>query len=143
MANWEEETLIMKTIYEFEESKPRSPEVDRGEIVQKVNMPEEKVGLVLERLEKAGYLKGTSVMERIRGPLLAIRLTEKGLQQVAGWPSSNENVATKQFIAAIDKQIKEAKEPGEKKKWQSFKDSALDVSTDLLAKIIAELVRPV
>lgn len=50
----------------------------------------------LARLSRAGYL----TRERTTGHRVAFNLSEKGLQQVAGWPGAPDDNLADQFLAA-------------------------------------------
>jgi len=64
----------------------------------------------LERLSRAGYLADELTVEQVDGPL-SCRLSEKGLQQVAGWPGASGRDLASQLLALIDSRIRTPRSP--------------------------------
>lgn len=73
--------------------------------------------LALGELVRAAYLEETMGADQLPGPAQC-RLTEKGLQVTAGWPSSSGEVALERLLAVINERIDSAGTPDERLKWE-------------------------
>jgi hypothetical protein len=66
-----------------------------------------------------------------------MRLTEKGLQATAGWPSTQADSIVASLIAAFDERIESATSEEERTKLSRARDALLGLGREVLADIIA------
>jgi hypothetical protein len=71
------------------------------------------------------------------GPV-TVRLTEKALKRVAGWPATTGDALLASLIAELNKQI-EAAEPEERSKLEQFHEFAIGAGRDTLIAFFTAL----
>jgi len=96
---------------------------------------DETTDRVLYELEQAGYVHATVATDAQWGPLTA-KLTEKGLQLVASWPTTTADAAVAKLMALVELRISEASTPEEKTRWQQVRDGLLSFGRDALVEVI-------
>lgn len=99
------------------------------------NSDDASTAAVLEELVRTGYLDETLGGEQLPGPEWC-RLTEKGLQVTAGWPSASGEVALARLLAIIDERIDDATDDEERSKWENFRDGVLGVGRDVMVGVM-------
>jgi len=87
-------------------------------------------------LADAGYIESTARVDAYFGPM-SMRLTEKGLQATAGWPSTQADSIVASLIAAFDERIESATSEEERTKLSRARDALLGLGREVLADIIA------
>jgi hypothetical protein len=95
--------------------------------------------LALDELVRAAYLEETMGGDQLPGPAWC-RLTEKGLQVTAGWPSSSGEVALDRLMAVINDRIATAVTPEERTTWERFRDGVAGVSRDVMVGLLTTAV---
>lgn len=112
------------------------------DIVEKVQSESEVTELSAMRaiamLKDAGYLENAGALATDFGPAL-VRVTERGLQAVGGWPATSADAAAKALLAALDEQIADA-EGEEKTKLEGFRERAADVGQGLLTELMRRVI---
>ena len=66
-----------------------------------------------------------------------MRLTEKGLQATAGWPSTQADAIVASLIAAFDERIEAAETDEERTKLAKARDALAGLGREVLADVIA------
>lgn len=97
------------------------------------------VALTLEELGRAGYLEETLGGDQLPGPA-ASRLTEKGLQVTAGWPTASGEVALDRLLAMIEQRIEAATTEEERSKWKRLRDGVAGVGRDVFVGVLTATV---
>lgn len=72
-------------------------------------------------------------------PLMA-QLTEKGLQQVAGWPGSADDRAVSRLLAAIDSEFEQTQDPDRRGRLATLRHAAGDVGKEVLGEVLAKVL---
>ena len=67
-----------------------------------------------------------------------MRLTEKGLQATAGWPSTQADAIVASLIAAFDERIESATSAEERTKLARARDALLGLGREVLADVIVD-----
>jgi hypothetical protein len=93
---------------------------------------------VLEELVRANYLEMTAETHQSVGPDFC-RLTEKGLQITAGWPSGAPEAFLDRLLAEIDRRISEAQTHEERTKWERLRDGVTGVGRDVLTNVLSSV----
>lgn len=95
----------------------------------------------LDRLSNAGYLTDELTVEQIDGPL-SCRLSEKGLQQVAGGPGALNTDLAALFLAAIEAKIADPDTPDEERgRLRRLRDCAGEVGQGVVTALIAGVIK--
>jgi hypothetical protein len=93
----------------------------------------------LFELEKGGYVEASiTATGGDYGPGLS-RLTEKGLQYTAGWPTSTGSDAADRLIWALEQSVKEAPSEDERSKRERARDGVLGIGRDVLTDVLSKL----
>lgn len=92
---------------------------------------------VLRELEQTNWIVETMGTDQTMGPLYC-KVSEKGLQLVAGWPTTTAEAAVEKLLALVDLRITEASDPEERSKWQRIRDGLLGVGREALVRILAD-----
>jgi DNA-binding PadR family transcriptional regulator len=100
---------------------------------------EETVMRVLDELVRAGYLEETLGTDQLPGPA-AVRLTEKGLQVTAGWPTASGEIALDRLLAVIEQRIDAAETDDERSRWERLRDGVTGVGRDVLVGVLTTTV---
>jgi hypothetical protein len=95
-------------------------------------------GLVLDELVMAGYLTDTMSTDVSVGPLFC-RLTEKGLQATAGWPSASGEAVFERLLVLLDDAIAAAPTDEERSKLERVRDGVLDVGKSVITGVLTAL----
>jgi hypothetical protein len=99
---------------------------------------QDATALALDELVRAGYLEETMGGDQLPGPGWS-RLTEKGLQVTAGWPSASGEIALDRLLKVIEERI-EATTGEERSKWERLRDGIADVGRGVLVAVLTESV---
>jgi len=97
------------------------------------------VALVLGELVRTGYLEETLGADQLPGPASS-RLTEKGLQVTAGWPSASGDVAFDRLLTVIEERIEASTTDEERSKWERFRDEVAGVGRDVIVGVLTTTV---
>jgi len=91
-------------------------------------------------LAEAGYLMTENSIDQASGEIMVEvqQLTEKSLQQVAGWPITGTRDLSAELIAAIDARIADAA-PEERGRLERLREAVAEVGKDVLAEVIAKV----
>ena len=98
----------------------------------------DEVGLVLDELERARYVEETLGGDHVPGPAWC-RLTEKGLQVTAGWPTSSGEIALERLLAIVDERIAAAASDEERSKWERLRDGIADVGVGVVTGVLTNV----
>jgi DNA-binding PadR family transcriptional regulator len=93
---------------------------------------------VLYELERAGYIEASVRIQQSLGPSVA-RLTEKGLQHVAGWPGIERTDLADRLLWALEQRIEEADNDEERGKLRKLRDEAMGVGRDVLTDVLSKI----
>jgi hypothetical protein len=99
----------------------------------------DSVALVLDELVRAGYLEETLGADQLPGPASS-RLTEKGLQVTAGWPSASGEVALDRLLTVIEERIEASTTEEERSKWERLRDGLAGVGRDVIVGVLTTTV---
>lgn len=97
------------------------------------------VALTLGELVRAGYLEETLGADQATGPLSS-RLTEKGLQVTAGWPSASGEVALDRLLTVIEERIAASTTAEERSNWERLRDGVLGIGRDVFVGVLTATV---
>jgi hypothetical protein len=95
--------------------------------------------LVLFHLVRAGYVEATLDSDQAVGPMMSL-LTEKGLQQVANWPSGAPEDVLVRLLAALEERIRETDDPEERTKLESVRDSIKGMGRDVMTQVLSKVL---
>jgi hypothetical protein len=96
---------------------------------------DETTDRVLYELEETGWIVRTVGTDASWGPLQC-KLSEKGLQLVAGWPSTTADAAVSKLLTLVELRIAEAQTPEERTRWERVRDGFLSFGRDALVELI-------
>lgn len=94
---------------------------------------------VLHELERSGYLEASV---SATGDMLGanvVRLTEKGLQQVAGWPSQDSLGMADRLLWVLEERIEQAPTEDERTRLQRLRDAAVGIGRDVLTDVLSKM----
>jgi DNA-binding PadR family transcriptional regulator len=97
---------------------------------------DERTYRVLVELKEKGYISGTQTGG---GGFVLIQLQEKGLQEVAGWPTRPGEDTYAQLLAALSERIEQSDSPEERTKLERFRDALAGVGRDVLTDVLAKV----
>jgi hypothetical protein len=97
------------------------------------------VALTFGEPVRAGYLEETLGADQATGPLSS-RLTEKGLQVTAGWPSASGEVALDRLLTVIEERIAASTSAEERSKWERPRDGVLGIGRDVFVHVLTASV---
>jgi hypothetical protein len=142
MPDWTEEALpVLQAVYRAQSANPNQIDVSQNQVNQELGRGPEsfETDRMLLYLTDAGYIEGTATIEQFFGPL-HMRLTEKGLQATAGWPSTHADAIVESLIAAFDERIRQAGTAEERSKLIKARDALIGLGREVLADVIAAQV---
>jgi hypothetical protein len=94
---------------------------------------------VLFELEQGGFITGTISAHSGSGPTTC-RLTGKGLQQVAGWPTGASDDLVLRLLTVLEERIRETTDPNERSRLQRLRDGIIDVGENVVAQVLAKVL---
>jgi hypothetical protein len=92
---------------------------------------------VVTMLVSTGYLDTTVRSMGFR----YCRITEKGLQITAGWPSGAADAAYTRLLTLIDKHVEEAATDEERSKWERLRDGVVGVGRDVAVDVLSAVAQ--
>jgi hypothetical protein len=104
-----------------------------------VAVDDPQLGRVVYELAQTGYLEATIETDQMLAPRF-FRLTERGLQVAAGWPTEAGIDLLVRLLALIDARIESAGSEEERSKWQRLRDGVVGVGRDVAAAVLSALV---
>jgi hypothetical protein len=133
-------TRVLPTLSAAARAYSRAPSplgVRTGAVLEELasDADEGAVTIVLEELVRSGYLEETLSADQLPGPA-AVRLTEKGLQVTAGWPTASGEVALDRLITMIEQQIEAATTEDQRSRWENLRDGVAGVGRDVLVGVL-------
>ena len=95
---------------------------------------------VLADLHQAGYLTDVLESDQRVGPIFC-RLSEKGLQEVAGWPRPGGS-PVEAFLAALDAKLADPELSEEQRGWLlKMRDAAGNMSQSVISNLLAAYIK--
>lgn len=98
-----------------------------------------RTSAILWELVETGYVEAKFSMGSTPRPHL-IRLTEKGSQQVAGWPSRPGEDLYPALLAALEERIANAT-PGEQPRLEKLRDGIVAVGQGVVTGVLTDVAR--
>lgn len=141
-AAWEADVLpVLQAILELERTSDGGVSQDAINVALGRPPGDRATSRTLERLSRAGYLADELTVEQVDGPL-SCRLSEKGLQQTAGWPGAFNTDLASLFLAAIEARIADPETPeDERGRLRRLRESAGEVSQGVVTALIAGVIK--
>jgi hypothetical protein len=99
---------------------------------------DEQLGRVVYELVQTGYLEAPIDTDQTLAPRF-FRLTERGLQVVAGWPTEAGADLLARLLTLVDQRIASASSDEERSKWQRLRDGVVGVGRDVGADVLSAL----
>jgi hypothetical protein len=91
---------------------------------------------VLVALKTQGYISGTQVGG---SGFDLIQLEERGLQEVAGWPTRPGEDTYAQLLAVLSELIAQAPTAEERTKFERLRDALVGIGRDVLTDVLAKV----
>jgi DNA-binding PadR family transcriptional regulator len=138
---WENDLLpVLEAVYRAA-TKGNPFGVEQKQVIAELGRPDDdpRTDRLLYELERTGYIEATMATDGQWGPLIC-RLTEKGYQQVAGWPGRVDDSTFALLIRALDERIECAETEEERSKWVRLRDAALGVGRDLFVDVMGKVL---
>jgi hypothetical protein len=100
----------------------------------------ERAARLVALLVQGDYLARVGSISTQHGPV-AVTVTERGLQVVAGWPATTGEAAAGALLEALDRAIGEAPDDSDRKsKLERLRQVALDVGQGTLTEVLKHVV---
>lgn len=140
---WQSEVLpVLRTVNELYPSVPSDRGVTQEQINEKLGRDKRDphTGLVLRKLEEAGYVEGKMRVDEVEGPW-SCGPAAKALELLAGWPTERGDAALAQLIAALERKIEETPDEVEKGKLRQVLTSVREVGQGVMVGVLSEVIR--
>lgn len=135
--NWEEARPVLEAAYRLMDEDDENGTSPEAVSVALGKPPgDARTERILAQLYEIGYIAGLRV-EDSAAPF-RITPTEKGLQQVAGWPSpSSGGREVELLLALLDERIAdESRDEDERGRLRRFRDAAAGIGRDVGAEVL-------
>jgi hypothetical protein len=139
MLDWQQDVRpVLVAVYEAqmsEEAKDiRGPLTNQARINEKLGRPadDNRLDLAMDTLAEADYIEAA----RKPGDWLMVKVLERGLQEVAGWPKPGADTYDL-TLAAIDRLIDEAPNADERGRLEKLRDGVVGVGRDVLVNVLS------
>jgi hypothetical protein len=139
MPDWITEALpVLEAVYRAQRAHPNQIDVSQAQVNAELGREDDsfETDRMLLYLVDGGYIRPTATVDQLFGPL-HMRLTDKGLQATAGWPSSEAEAFVQGMLAAFDERIASATDPDERSRLSRARDALASLGREILAEIIA------
>jgi uncharacterized protein with LGFP repeats len=139
--DWDAEAYpVLQAVYRAYSNLPASAGVDQQAINAQLGREstDGRTDRVLGELTAAGYLVGSGSAWQLSGPLRS-RLSEKGLQLVANWPSGPNDALARGLLVAIEERIGEVESDDERNRLEKLGEAATSVGVNTLSSVLAKL----
>jgi hypothetical protein len=139
MPDWMNEAWpVLQAVHRAQLAHPNQIDVTQRQVNAELDREHDsfETDRMLLYLADAGYIEGTATVDQLFGPL-HLRLTEKGLQATAGWPSSQADAIITSLIAAFESRIQNAETKEERTKLTRARDALLGIGREVLTEVIA------
>ena len=140
MLDWQEDVRpVLVAVYQAqmsEEAKDvRGPLTDKARINEVLGRDPDDNGLhlAMDALAEADYIDAA----RRRDDWLHVRMMERGLQEVAGWPKAPGEDTYDLLLNVIDRLIAEAPSADERTRLEKFRDGVVGVGRDVLTNVLS------
>lgn len=134
--NWDEARPVLEATYRLMDGDEEGTSAQA--VLAALGKPpgDARTERILARLFEAGYIDGLTT-DQSHAPIF-INPTEKGLQQVAGWPSpSGGGREVELLLALLDERIEETSDEDERGRLRRFRDAAAEIGTGLGTSVLA------
>ena len=139
--DWDTEVFpVLQAVYRAYSAAPGPMGVRQNAVNEQLNRApdDERTARVLTELAADGYVEATQEAWQAVGPLMC-KLTGKGLQLVANWPSGPGDALAAALLKALDERIGETQSDEEHTRLEEFRDAARDVGVNTLSSVLAKL----
>lgn len=139
MPDWNSEAWpVLQAVHQAQAASPNQIDVSQSQVNAQLGREADsfETDRMLLYLADAGYIESTATIDQLFGPM-HMRLTEKGLQATAGWPSTQADAIVASLIAAFDERIEAAETDEERTKLAKARDALVGLGREVLADIIA------
>ena len=102
---------------------------------------DQRTATVLEHLGSAGYLDAEFGVISTGLAVSNVRLREKALQILAGWPGSPDEATASKLVELIRARAENEPDPERRSRLQKLADAAAGISRDVLTEVLAALAR--
>lgn len=92
----------------------------------------------LTALSEAGYVEGVAGFGD-PPTWMFVKLTEKGHQEVSGWPVTPGGDYGAKFIEELDRRIEDAPDDAERTRLQRFRDAAGDIGKGVITGVLTDM----
>lgn len=94
----------------------------------------------LEALSDAGYVEGQAGFGN-PPTWFFLKLTEKGRQEVSGWPVTPGADYGAKFIEELDRRIEDAPDDQERTRLQRFREAAGEIGKGVITGVLTDMAR--
>lgn len=139
--DWDGEVFpVLLSVYRAYSAAPAPMGVRQAAINERLDRGpgNERTARVLEELATSGYIEATQTAWQASGPLMC-KLTEKGLQHVANWPSGSGDALATALLKALDQEMDEVESDAERTRLERLREAATAVGVNTLSSVFAKL----
>lgn len=134
---------VLEGLYAVQSSlDPAAYGVSQEQLNERLGRPVDDAGTdrILADLARAGYLADFLETDECLGPI-SCRLSEKGLQEVAGWPRPGGS-PVEAFVTALDDKLADPDLSEEQRGWLlKMRDAAGNMSQSVISNLLAAYIK--